>query len=152
MPPDQTPARIRVGVQRALALGLDASHPILRKASSHLTKILTGKTRPRDRSEKNDRWPTGVQLFAASTLARIRPDHAILELEVFEQDRMPLPDRNKFIQQVDRLERQLHDQAATRAERDSARRRAVEGVLLAYGLMKITEDVSRNFEVAGRTK
>ena len=71
--------------------------------------------------------------------------------EVFEQDRVALPDRVTFIQAVDRLERQLQDQAATRAQRDGARRRAIEGVLLAYGLMKITGDVSHNFDGAGRT-
>lgn len=72
--------------------------------------------------------------------------------EVFEQDRIELPDRHRFTAKVDRLERQLHEQAASRAQRDSARRRAVEGVLLAYGLMKLTGDVSHNFQAVGRTK
>ena len=72
--------------------------------------------------------------------------------EVFEQGRIPLPSRGTFAQAVDRLERELHDRAACRAERDSARRRAVEGVLLAYGLMRITGDVSHNFTAAGRTQ
>ena len=54
--------------------------------------------------------------------------------------------------EVNRTERQLHDAATTRAERDSARRRAVEQVLLAYGLMKNTGDVSHNFEAAEGTK
>jgi transposase InsO family protein len=72
--------------------------------------------------------------------------------EAFEDDRIRLPDRNAFIRAVNRLERKLYDQAASRIERDSARRRAVEGVLLDYRLMRITGDVSHNFEGAGRTK
>jgi len=72
--------------------------------------------------------------------------------EAFEHDRIALPDRDTFIQAVDRLERQLHHRATTRAERDSARRRAVEGVLLAYGLMKFTGDVSHNFAAVERTE
>jgi transposase InsO family protein len=71
--------------------------------------------------------------------------------QVFEQDRIRLPDREAFIQEVNRTERQLNDAATTRAQRDSARRRAVEQVLLGYGLMKHTGDVSHNFEAAGAT-
>ena len=71
---------------------------------------------------------------------------------VFEQHRIPLPDRQEFRKEVDRTEGQLHDAATTRAERDAARRRAVEHVLLAYGLMKETGDMSHNFETAERTK
>ncbi len=33
----------------------------------------------RDRAEKNDRRPTGWRLFAASTLAQIRPHHPMLD-------------------------------------------------------------------------
>jgi transposase InsO family protein len=71
---------------------------------------------------------------------------------VFKQDRIPLPDRQEFRKEVDRTERQLHDAATTRAERDAARRRAVEHVLLAYGLMKQMDDVSHNCETAAGTK
>ena len=71
---------------------------------------------------------------------------------VFEQDHIPLPDRQVFMEEVNRTECELHDTATTRAETDSARRRAVEGVLLAYGLMKETGDVSHNYEVAEGTK
>jgi hypothetical protein len=71
--------------------------------------------------------------------------------EVFERDRIRLPERRKFIQEVNLTERTLRAQATTRRQRDSARRRAVEHVLLAYGLMKETGDVSRNYEPAGRT-
>ena len=72
--------------------------------------------------------------------------------EVFEKDRISLPDRRVFMDKIDRTERELLDAARTRAESDSARRRAVESVLLGYGLMKTTGDVSHNFEVAQRTK
>ena len=72
--------------------------------------------------------------------------------EVFERDRIPLPDRQIFMEKINRTERGLLDTARTRAETDSARRRAVEAVLLDYGLMKNTGDVSHNFDAAERTK
>ena len=56
------------------------------------------------------------------------------------------------MEEVNRTERELQDAAVTRAQTDSARRRAVEAVLLAYGLMKETGDVSHNFEAAEGTK
>ncbi len=67
------------GVQRALALGLDATHPVLQKAASYLSGVLEGKIQPPDRPEKNDRWHTGLQLFTAATLALIQPDLPILD-------------------------------------------------------------------------
>ena len=72
--------------------------------------------------------------------------------EVFQQDRISLPDREAFMEDVDRTDGELHDAATTRAERDAARRRAVEQVLLAYGLMKVIGDVSHNFKAAEGTK
>ena len=71
--------------------------------------------------------------------------------QAFERDRIRLPNREAFIEEVNRTERRLHETATTRAERESARRRAVEQVLLANGLMKNTGDVSHNFEAAGGT-
>ncbi len=71
---------------------------------------------------------------------------------VFEQDRIPLPDRQLFMEEVNRTERKLYNAATTRAERYAARRRAVEQVLLGYGLMKQTGDVSHNFEATEGTK
>jgi hypothetical protein len=56
------------------------------------------------------------------------------------------------IEAVNRTERHLNEIATTRAERDSARRRAVEQVLLAYGLMKNTGDASHNFEAVEATE
>ena len=72
--------------------------------------------------------------------------------EVFQQDRISLPDREAFMEDVDRTEAELHDAATTRAERDAARRRSIEQVLLAYGLMKVIGDVSHNFKAAEGTK
>ena len=57
-----------------------------------------------------------------------------------------------FMEKVDRTELELLEVATSRAERDSARRRAVEHVLLDYGLMKIMVDVSHNLEPAEATK
>jgi hypothetical protein len=68
-----------VGVDRALAVGLDASHLVLRRASPYIAAILIGKIGFPDPPEKNDRWPTGAQLFAASTLAKIEPDSRALD-------------------------------------------------------------------------
>lgn len=67
------------GVARALALGLDAAHPVLDRASRYLAGVLEGTAPYRDRPEKNDRWPTGVRLFAAATLAEIEPGHPVLD-------------------------------------------------------------------------
>lgn len=67
------------GVERGLALGLDIASPVLLKASLYLEGILTGKISCRDPAEKNDRWTTGVSLFAGSTLSQIRPDLPVLD-------------------------------------------------------------------------
>jgi hypothetical protein len=70
-----------VGVRRALALGLDLTHPILKKAARYLFSVMHGETPFPDRFEKNDRWQTGMHLFIAATLALIHPNHPILERE-----------------------------------------------------------------------
>jgi hypothetical protein len=69
------------GVERALALGLTAEHPILHRAVQYLAGVLEGASSYRDRAEKNDRWPTGVRLFAAATLAQIAPQQMSLDRE-----------------------------------------------------------------------
>ncbi len=66
-------------VERALALGLDARHPILAAACDHLAGVVEGRTSASDPAEKNDRWPTGLRLFAAATLSRIDPQHSSLD-------------------------------------------------------------------------
>ena len=68
-----------VGVERALALGLDATHPILHKATQYLLAIMQGNFAFPDYHEKNDRWQTGMRLFLASTLSLIQPGHPILD-------------------------------------------------------------------------
>jgi len=75
----QTLPTTEAGVERALALGLDADHPILQKATAYLVSLLEGTAQPPDPPEKNDRWPTGVQLFTAGALALVRPDHPDLD-------------------------------------------------------------------------
>jgi hypothetical protein len=67
-----------VGVERALSLGLDASHPVLQKVSAYILSIMQGDIAFPDHPEKNDRWQTGVRLFLASTLSLIHPDHPAL--------------------------------------------------------------------------
>jgi RimJ/RimL family protein N-acetyltransferase len=67
------------GVERALALGLEAAHPVLRQVGRYLASVLDGTGAVRDPAEKNDRWSVGVQLFAAATLAQIEPRHPALD-------------------------------------------------------------------------
>ncbi|OGC95390.1 MAG: hypothetical protein A2W25_10450 [candidate division Zixibacteria bacterium RBG_16_53_22] len=67
------------GVRRALALGLEKSHPVLRQARAYILDMLQGKEEYPDYNEKNDRWPTGRRLFLASTLALIDPANTVLD-------------------------------------------------------------------------
>ncbi|MFU8771640.1 MAG: hypothetical protein ACNA8H_04370 [Anaerolineales bacterium] len=67
------------GVERALALGLDAAHPILEKTTNYLLRVMNGEIPFPDRHEKNDRWQTGLRLILASTLALIHPIHPVLD-------------------------------------------------------------------------
>jgi transposase InsO family protein len=71
--------------------------------------------------------------------------------EVFTQNNIKLTDRQCFRKEVDRTEQRLLATARSRWERRSARRRAIEGVLLRYSLMKESGDVSRNYEARIRT-
>ena len=68
-----------VGVERALALGLDAAHPALSNAARYIINVMEGRLEFPDRHEKNDRWSLGMRLFLASTFSRIHPHHAALE-------------------------------------------------------------------------
>ncbi len=72
--------------------------------------------------------------------------------EVFERDHGRLPRRREFIKEVNLTERKLRAEALTRTQRESARRRAVECVLLDHGLMTVMGDVSRNYSAGERTK
>lgn len=67
-----------IGVERALALGLDASHLVLEKATAYIVSIMEGKRSFPDHQERNDRWQTGMRLFLAATLARIQPTNPLL--------------------------------------------------------------------------
>jgi len=69
-------ATTEYGVAKAVDLGLDADHPILAKAFSYLAGILENGA-CRDRPENNDRWPTAVRLFIASTLSMIHPSSPV---------------------------------------------------------------------------
>lgn len=62
--------------------------------------------------------------------------------EVFEKERIALPDRNKFYKEVKRLEEIYVLDSCTRKQKDDARRRATEEVLFRYKLIKTITDVS----------
>jgi len=75
-------ATTETGVNRALALGLDASHPILLRTMDYITRILNGTLEWRDHREVSwgMNWVnSAVQLISAATLAQIQPDLPILE-------------------------------------------------------------------------
>jgi hypothetical protein len=67
------------GVDRGLALGLDASHPAFCRVVDYLTQLLSGQTDFPDPAEGNDRWLVGVGLFSAATLALLKPNHPFLD-------------------------------------------------------------------------
>jgi len=68
-----------VGVERAITIGLEIDHPMLRKAREHIVDILEGRTPFPDYEERNDRWPMGKQLILCSTLSQIDPAHPLLD-------------------------------------------------------------------------
>lgn len=72
--------------------------------------------------------------------------------EVFGDDRGGvLPDRRAFRIRVEEREKELICQAASRRDRDAARRRAVGDVLCWYGLMEWTGNVSTDSKAAEGT-
>jgi hypothetical protein len=66
-------------IDRALALGLDAKHPVLGRAIGYMARLLLGEIEFPDRAERNDRWATGAQLFVAGTMARVDPNASELD-------------------------------------------------------------------------
>jgi len=66
-------------IDRALALGLDAEHPVVERAIGYLTALLLGRVEFPDRAERNDRWIAGTQLFVAGTMARMVPNASELD-------------------------------------------------------------------------
>ncbi len=63
------------GVERAVALGLGGWHPRIKRTRDYLAALLSGAVKFPDPPERNVGWATGVQLFSASTLARLDPQH-----------------------------------------------------------------------------
>jgi len=68
-----------MGVERAVALGLGLWQPRIERTRDYLAAQLAGVVEFPDPPEKNERWVTGVQLFTASTLARLDPQHQLLK-------------------------------------------------------------------------
>ncbi len=70
--------------------------------------------------------------------------------EVFEGDQRQLPQRSVFRKEERKVEEKRLVVACSRKEQASARRKAVEAVLLSYGLFKEIVDVSPklNSEIA----
>jgi len=66
-------------VERGLALGLEASDSVFHATKDYLERLLEGSVNFPDPPERNNRWATGVRLFAASTLARICPTLRVLD-------------------------------------------------------------------------
>lgn len=64
--------------------------------------------------------------------------------EVFEQNRMPLPNRWLFRMEIENKQQELIAKAGSRKEVQSARRKAVIAVLSRYKLIKWKGDVSTN--------
>ena len=71
--------------------------------------------------------------------------------EVETTSRQPLPSRREFRKRVEKRERTLINQAASRHERDDARRKAVQDVLSWYGFINWTRNVSTNYKPKGKT-
>lgn len=66
------------GVERAVALGLTEASPVLVRARDYIGGLLADHSGFPDYPEKNDRWPTGVSMFLAGTLALFCPRHPAL--------------------------------------------------------------------------
>jgi len=66
-------------VWRAVQLGVEPSDKVLVRATTYLERLLTGTLKWPGHKEPNDRWPTGQEMFAAATLAEVRPEHGLLE-------------------------------------------------------------------------
>jgi hypothetical protein len=64
--------------------------------------------------------------------------------EVFEHNRVCLPDRRRFHLEVDTLQMEIEANTGSRTEKEKARRRAVIAVLSRYNLIKWNGRVSTN--------
>jgi hypothetical protein len=65
--------------------------------------------------------------------------------EVYDADKHEQPDRWQLIKEANTREKHIRRNAGNRAELDSARRRAIESVLLSHGLIKYGLDVETDF-------
>lgn len=65
-------------VERIVQLGVDPQSEIVQRTISYLEGLLSGKNPWPERKERNDRWPTGQEMFVAAMLAELQPDHQLL--------------------------------------------------------------------------
>ena len=72
--------------------------------------------------------------------------------ESHRESNIPLPDRAAFQAAIDVQERTLLSKATTRGQKRSARRRAIEMVLMRDGLMEIVGDVSHDLSPDAATE
>lgn len=70
-----------IAIQRALALGLVKEDAILKKAMAWIVRCLQGSETWSDRVEKSEGWAAMTRAVTSSTLARIDPQHPLLENE-----------------------------------------------------------------------
>ena len=70
-----------LGVRKAILMGLNDQHPIVKSALEYLIENIS-KGVCRDPPEKNARWPIGIKLFFASTIAIIDSSHVSISLIV----------------------------------------------------------------------
>lgn len=59
-------------------LGVDSQTDIVQRTVSYLEKLLSNELPWPEHKERNDRWPTGQEMFIAAMLAELRPDHQLL--------------------------------------------------------------------------
>ncbi len=99
--------------------------------------------------QDGSRLPLSDRVDAAiDDLSNVRPRPMLrgrTAREVYDADRCELPDRWQIRKEVDALEQRIKQDATNRADLDCARRRAIESVLLSYGLMKYGLDVETDF-------
>jgi hypothetical protein len=65
-------------VGRIVQLGVDAENEIVQRTISYLEGLLSGRFPWPEHKERNDRWPTGQEMFVAAMLAELQPDHELL--------------------------------------------------------------------------
>jgi GNAT superfamily N-acetyltransferase len=66
-------------ISRALALGLEKNHPLLKSAANYMLRVLQGEIQWTDRVERSESWLTAVEAITAGTLARLDPDLPALD-------------------------------------------------------------------------